>query len=261
MAAAALALGAAGPAQACAPGYSPSTINHTDVCVPNSTGGVPGGGTGTVGGGGSTVPGQAPPVVGGGGGAPGQPVPYAPAPAPYVPPAPVQAPAPVYAQAPVPVQSKAPDGYTPAAPNQPVKGVTGSGAENPVIDGVPAEAPAPDAAPADARAAVTPEATSVVPSKTPSATPSATAKPSAAAIQSEPAAQTDNGTAPALIVGSLGALVLAAAAVLYRRMVRGSRAPARDRAGLETQIWPAVVAVQRWHRKGRATTDTEGTAA
>jgi hypothetical protein len=72
-AAAALALAAAGPAQAltCAPGYLLAVAgNGAEVCAVSSTGGVPGGGGGSTGGGASTVPGQAQPIAPGGGGAP-----------------------------------------------------------------------------------------------------------------------------------------------------------------------------------------------
>lgn len=93
----------------CAPGYTPSTVNNVAICVPNSDGGVGGGGTGTVGSGGSTAPGQGAPVA-----PPVQQIPAppaAPAPAPAPVPVPV-APAPIQQapsiQIPAPAQNYAP---------------------------------------------------------------------------------------------------------------------------------------------------------
>lgn len=54
-------------ATACPSGQTPTTINNTQVCIPNSDGGTAGGGSVSVGGGASTVPGQAGGIVSGGG--------------------------------------------------------------------------------------------------------------------------------------------------------------------------------------------------
>lgn len=238
LAAATLGLGAAGPAQAltCAPGYDLAVAgNGAEFCAVRGDGGVAGGGSSSTGGGASTVPGQAAPIAsgGGGGGVPGYQAPAAPyvppakAPA-YVAPAPA-APAPAYNPGPAPVQNQAPNGYTPSAPNRPVKGMAGSAADSPVIDGVPAAAPAAKAAPAQSHPAVTPSATPTAhnesPRTTPLASPSVTATPPAAAIQSEQVAQTDNGTAPGFIAGSLGVLVVAAVAVYWWRLRKTRRQP------------------------------------
>lgn len=220
MAAAALALGAAGPAQAAC---TYTVINGVNVCVPDSTGGTAGGGTVVVGGGGSTVPGGAAPIVGGNGGAPLHPAPYAPAPAPYVPPAPVYASAPVQAYvppAPAPVTNQPVKGFAPAEPSQPVKGV--APAENPVIDGVPAVAPAAEATPTES-SSVAPPTPSGTATAMPSGTPSLSTAPAAEPIQSERTADADNGTAPGFVAGSLGVLVVAAAAVFYRRRLLAAR--------------------------------------
>jgi hypothetical protein len=215
LAAAALALGAAGPAQAltCGPGSVVAVAgNGAEFCSPTGTGGVTGGGGVSTGNGGSTVPGQAAPIAGGSGG--GAPV-FVPAPAPYVPP--VQAPAPVYAPAPAPaynpgpapVQNPGPNSYTPAQ-GQPVKGV--APAENPVIDGVPAEAPVAEATPTETPAAVAPSET---PSVRPSATQSPSATPSAQPIQGTKASSTMS-PGP-FLAGVLAVLVVSVAAWYWGR--------------------------------------------
>lgn len=76
-----------------------TVINEVTICVPDSEGGVGGGGSGTVGSGGTTSPGQPGAIAPGNGSAPVAPAPYqsAPAlPAPYQQPAPEPAPAPAY---------------------------------------------------------------------------------------------------------------------------------------------------------------------
>lgn len=184
-----LTLGGAGAAYACATGYTQTTINNTPVCVPNSDGGVPGGGTGTVGSGGSTVPGQAQPIAGStGGNAPIMPPP-APAQVPVAP-APVYNPAPA---APAPVPAHVPN-YAPAvqAPAQQVVpgAVPAQGVESNVSapEAVPA---APVDVPVEAKPVITPS---------PSASKSAPAIPSAPATvvpsQEEKDPLLDNATRP-----------------------------------------------------------------
>lgn len=106
-------LSGAGAANAitCGPGYTESIVNNTPICVPNSDGGVGGGGTGTIGNGGSTAPGQAVPIA-----PPVQQAPPAPAPAP-APPVAVPPPA---APAPAPNYAPSPSLQLPAAPTDSV---------------------------------------------------------------------------------------------------------------------------------------------
>lgn len=94
-----IALGNAGAAFA---SCTNTVINGVTICVPNSDGGVIGGGTGTVGGGSSTAPGQAGSIAPGPSGGYQQPAPAPVAPPAPLAPAPAPAPAPVYNQ-PVPV--------------------------------------------------------------------------------------------------------------------------------------------------------------
>lgn len=229
---AALSLGmAAGPAHA---SCTNTVINGTTVCVPNSDGGVPGGGSGVVGGGGSTVPGGAGGIVPGGGGAPA-PLPQAPAPAaPYVPP--LQAPAPA---APVPA-------VVPAAPfqGQYVAPQNYSGPQSEVSlpvpaahdEAIPAEAE-PVRAVVEAPVAEAPvEATPVAPEipstaavPTASTEPSPASAPTTTPLEGE---QTSNASTSVagFIAGALAVLV-AAASILYWRKRRPSQHASAPKAG------------------------------
>ncbi|MBE4720520.1 hypothetical protein DAD99_20970 [Pseudarthrobacter sp. AB1] len=217
-------LWSASPALACDRGYTGTTINGVAICVPNSDGGVAGGGSAVVvGGGGSTVPGQAGQIVGGGMGPAPVPLPQAPAAA-YVPAAPAPAaPAPAAIPA-APVQNQFIKQKT-----SPQNGTMPQSGTGTVDAGI---------APATREQAVVPEASSAeVPSETPTLVAEAAAPSTSPAADPEVVAgakasteavngvQTSDAetTFAGFIAGALGVLVVAAGVLYWRKGRTGIR--------------------------------------
>lgn len=207
-----IALSGAGSAFAfsCAPGYTATVINHTDVCVPNSDGGVGGGGTGYVGGnGGSTVPGQAPPIVSGNNNIPTlppAPAPAAPAPAPVAPRPVAPAPAPVAPRPVAPAPSPAP-----AAPAGQAVAPANNSVEPPSEVPVTAPEPSKPAEPNSDTPTASPSAVaSSVPLNTESAAPSSSPTSSPTETQTAISATQTASSSPLDISGvTLGAGLIA----------------------------------------------------
>lgn len=246
-----IALGVAVPANAACVN---TIINGVTVCVPSSTGGVGGGGSGTVGNGSGNAPGAAVPVIGGNNGAPDLPpnAPALPVPVPVVklpaPAAPVAPAVPAPGQAPIKVP---PVVSVPQVPGVPVlgqpqnavkapakKAAYGKTAAVPATADAPSVKPAPKAGASKVKAAPTASSVaSATPSTTATAVAAPTEAPAATPSLAAPVAKADsnwfnidgvlgfNPSDPAgFVLTLLGGSAVAAAATLYwaRKAHRGS---------------------------------------